>query len=253
MGAALAWSGPARATRTGWRERRDLYPEGVASGDPAADSVILWTRRPFDERRERHAHRRNGDRRRLSAASSPPRPRTVSAASDWTCRVLVAGLRPARVYWYRFTDAEGNGSRIGRTITAPADDDPRAGQFRLRQLPEHQRRLPARLAPDDLGGRARPRAEQLGFVLHLGDFIYEVVQYPEDMPDPLRPDDRRHRPRAGQREGRQFPRAPDCRGLSRHLPRLSPRSRHSGRPRPLAVRGDVGQSRILLAGLAEHR
>jgi alkaline phosphatase D len=25
-----------------------------------------------------------------------------------------------------------------------------------------------------------PRAEQLGFVLHLGDFIYEVVQYPED-------------------------------------------------------------------------
>ena len=27
--------------------------------------------------------------------------------------------------------------------------------------------------------RARP-ADQLGFVLHLGDFIYEVVQYPEE-------------------------------------------------------------------------
>src|SRR5262245_13890581 len=27
-------------------ERRDLFPQGVASGDPAANSVILWTRRP---------------------------------------------------------------------------------------------------------------------------------------------------------------------------------------------------------------
>jgi phosphodiesterase/alkaline phosphatase D-like protein len=28
-----------------WRERRDLYPEGVASGDPESESVLLWTRR----------------------------------------------------------------------------------------------------------------------------------------------------------------------------------------------------------------
>ena len=56
-------------------------------------------------------------------------PATVSAASDWTCRVLVGGLRPKRVYWYRFVDAEGNGSRIGRTITAPAEDDARPVKF----------------------------------------------------------------------------------------------------------------------------
>jgi alkaline phosphatase D len=31
----------------------------------------------------------------------------------------------------------------------------------------------------------RPRAEQLSFVLHLGDFIYEIVRYPEDAPDGL--------------------------------------------------------------------
>ena len=53
MGASLAWTGPARASRTQWQERRDLYPEGVASGDPDATSVILWTRRPFGEG-ERH-------------------------------------------------------------------------------------------------------------------------------------------------------------------------------------------------------
>lgn len=28
-----------------WVERRELYPQGVASGDPQPDSVILWTRR----------------------------------------------------------------------------------------------------------------------------------------------------------------------------------------------------------------
>src|SRR4249919_2270094 len=48
MGASLAWGGPARASRTVWKERRDLYPEGVASADPDPHSVILWTRRPFD-------------------------------------------------------------------------------------------------------------------------------------------------------------------------------------------------------------
>ena len=30
------------------QERRDLFPEGVASGDPQPDSVLLWTRRPLD-------------------------------------------------------------------------------------------------------------------------------------------------------------------------------------------------------------
>ena len=51
MGASLAWGGRARASRVNWRERRDLYPEGVASGDPDPHSVILWTRRPFDDGR----------------------------------------------------------------------------------------------------------------------------------------------------------------------------------------------------------
>src|SRR5690242_15600720 len=47
MGAALAWAhGPVHASTLRWKERRDLYPEGVASGDPTSDSVILWTRRP---------------------------------------------------------------------------------------------------------------------------------------------------------------------------------------------------------------
>src|SRR5688572_25323833 len=43
-GAVLAFGRGSAAAPT-WRERRDLYPQGVASGDPAADSVLLWTRR----------------------------------------------------------------------------------------------------------------------------------------------------------------------------------------------------------------
>src|SRR6185295_3153225 len=48
IGAAWAWGGCAVTSRLAWRERRELYPEGVASGDPDDHSVILWTRRPFD-------------------------------------------------------------------------------------------------------------------------------------------------------------------------------------------------------------
>src|SRR3954453_7324741 len=47
-GATLALGGPASArSKVNWRERRDLFPAGVASGDPDSGSVILWTRRPF--------------------------------------------------------------------------------------------------------------------------------------------------------------------------------------------------------------
>ena len=45
MGATLAWADPKSAgSRRPWVERRDLFAEGVASGDPAVDSVLLWTR-----------------------------------------------------------------------------------------------------------------------------------------------------------------------------------------------------------------
>jgi len=37
--------------------------------------------------------------------------------------VLVGHLKPARVYWYRFTDGEGNGSRVGRAMTPPLMND----------------------------------------------------------------------------------------------------------------------------------
>ena len=181
IGAALAF-GVASATpsKVKWRERRDLYPEGVASGDPAHDSVMLWTRRPFDgisrARLTVEVAEDEGFQKVVSRAMV-----SVLAASDWTCRVLVAGLRPACVYWYRFTDEEGNGSRVGRTITAPAVNDPRSVRFAFvscQTVNEGKLNAYRRMIWED---EQAASGMQLGFVLHLGDFIYEVVQYPDEV------------------------------------------------------------------------
>jgi len=186
IGAALAYGvARAHAVRPPWAERREWYPQGVASGDPAPDSVILWTRRPpmqpdaaaavqlFLEVSTDPAFKK-------IVASNETR---VAAETDYTCRFLVGGLKPATEYWYRFTDTQGNGSRIGRTITAPGETDARPVRF-------------AFVSCQDVGQSAcnayrkmiwederRPRDQQLGFVLHLGDFIYEICWYPEDKPN----------------------------------------------------------------------
>src|SRR4029078_8422202 len=128
MGASLAWGGSARASTTGWHERRDLYPEGVASGDPDSSSVMLWTRRPCESGGRRvltvEVAEDDAFRRVVATASAP-----VSAESDWTTRVLGGRLKPARGYLDRFPDGEGNGSRVGRTITAPLANDSRPVNF----------------------------------------------------------------------------------------------------------------------------
>jgi len=182
LGATLA-VGCAHVARStsGWRERRDLYPQGVASGDPDENSVLLWTRRPY-------ADGRNEARLLVEVAEDPAFTRVVATAttrvlaqSDWTCRVLAGDLQPGREYWYRFVDEDGNGSRIGRTLTAPANDDPRPSRFAFvscQSLPEGAMNAYRRMIWED--ERAAPE-DRLGFVLHLGDFVYEVVQYPDQV------------------------------------------------------------------------
>ena len=82
----------------------------------------------------------------------------------------------------------------------------------------------------------------LGFVLHLGDFIYEIVWYPEDRPQGMY--DRRLRDIVRYEHGekiRDFHIPDRCRRLPGRLSRLSARSRSAGRARPLAVCLHVGQ------------
>jgi len=180
LGASLAWGcTPVRPSSSGWRERREVYPQGVASGDPDHNSVLLWTRRPY-------ADGRAGATLHVEVADDPAFTRVVAtttvkvqAESDWTCRVLVGHLQAASEYWYRFVDDEGNGSRIGRTLTAPGPDDIRPTKFAFvscQCLPEGYNNGYRRMIHED---EKAPPDERLGFVLHLGDFIYEVVQYPD--------------------------------------------------------------------------
>src|SRR5262245_16026605 len=183
LGAALAFGvGDAWPSAQKWRERSDFYPEGVASGDPHPDSVLLWTRRPPV----------NGDtskRLTVEIAEDEQFNRVVATAqanlteaSDWTCRVLAAGLKPARVYWYRFTDEQGNGSRVGRTLTAPGDKDARSVRFAFvscQNVNQGAQNAYRRMIYED---ERAPENDRLGFVLHLGDFIYEMIWYPEDRP-----------------------------------------------------------------------
>src|SRR5581483_7069091 len=183
IGATAVWGYSPKLGDFGeWRDRRELYPEGVASGDPDDHSVILWTRRPYEtgtaSARLRVEVARDKAFAHVVASGEAP----VLAASDWTCRILVGGLDPATVYWYRFTDREGNGSRIGRTITAPSDADPRPVSFvfvSCQNANDGEQHAYRRMIFDD---ERTADADRIDFVIHLGDFIYEIVWYPEDRP-----------------------------------------------------------------------
>src|SRR5690606_1784827 len=116
MGATIAWAGELEAARPrAWREAPEVYAEGVASGDPATDSVLLWTRVSAPSSV-------SAVPLTVEVSETPDFEKLVASAStralavaDHTCRVMVAGLQPARTYWYRFIDKRGRGSRIGRT------------------------------------------------------------------------------------------------------------------------------------------
>lgn len=182
LGATAAFAGESRSSHSQWREARDRFPEGVASGDPHHDSVILWTRyeslsqeshsRLVLEVAEDRAFRRIVARITTNAAKE----------SDGTCRVLVGGLKASTTYWYRFVAASGEGSRIGRTRTAPVESDGGAVKFAFVSCQNiNLGPLTAwrRMIFDD---EHAAETDQLEFVLHLGDFIYDTVWMPEDRP-----------------------------------------------------------------------
>jgi alkaline phosphatase D len=183
IGATAVWGVPTgKPSAISRSESRQLFAEGVASGDPDSTSVLLWTRRPYDLQSKSKMVlaevAEDPSFRRVVATAHAP----VREAADWTCRVLVGGLKPSTVYWYRFTDSDGNGSRTGRTITAPAETDERPVRFAFvscQNANQGAQNAYRRMIFED---EHAPVEDQLQFVLHLGDFIYEIVWYPEDRP-----------------------------------------------------------------------
>jgi alkaline phosphatase D len=161
------------------RVARFHFPEGLASGDPMPDGVVLWTR---VEALNGATPPRVGVT--VQVATEPTfarvvveRKLTAVAAADHTVRVVVTGLLPDTIYHYRFV-AEGDViDLVGRTRTAPLPGVDRPVRLAFASCQSYEAgyygawRL---LLNEDL---ARPPAEQLDFVLHLGDFIYETLGY----------------------------------------------------------------------------
>ena len=146
---------------------------GVGSGDPLPDSVILWTRlapeplafeQPLPEIVEVEWIGRADRTMRSRVACG-----TVAASNllGHSVHVPVHGLRPGRTYYYQFR-ALGKRSRVGRTRTAPG----RAGV----PASGSRRRTARRSTTASTRHIAASRAENLDFVVHLGDYIYEHGQ-----------------------------------------------------------------------------
>jgi alkaline phosphatase D len=142
---------------------RRVFRHGVASGDPATDRVILWTRvtAPVQALPEVSWElSRNSSFTRIVARGMTP----TGASRDFTVKIDAGGLAPATTYYYRFR-ARGEQSPVGRTRTLPA-----AGAQRVRLAVASCSNLP--YGYFNVYRRIAARAD-LDAVLHLGDYIYE--------------------------------------------------------------------------------
>ncbi len=152
---------------------KGVFGFGVASGDPTATEVLLWTRVTPDPSAVpgSGAGKRTvvhwevaGDAeftkvlQRGKQHSDPER--------DHTIKVVVSGLSPYTRYYYRFR-ALGEVSPVGRTQTSP--DEPGV---------THALRMAFVSCSNFTGGyftayRGLAARDDLDLVLHLGDYLYE--------------------------------------------------------------------------------
>jgi alkaline phosphatase D len=146
------------------------FTHGIASGEPAADRVLLWTRyaaaAPATLRYEvadslDFAHPVSGG----EAAAGPE--------TDWCAKAWATGLAPGRWYYYRFVAPDGTMSDVGRTRTLPEGPTDR---FRM-----------AVFSCANIGfgwfnayGHAA-EADAFDLAVHLGDYYYEykLGEYPD--------------------------------------------------------------------------
>eukprot|EP00439_Symbiodinium_sp_Y106_P032871 s6607_g3.t3 len=159
------------------------FLHGVASGDPLADAIVLWTRftpmRPAEEKAYKvrwllwASPASPGERHELAGEAA------AAEEFDFTVKVDVSGLRPGSLYTYRFECGQAKSPQ---------------GEFRL-PLPPSQPMARLSYAVFSCANRgfgnfrayaaavdrSRELQAPLDFWLHLGDYIYEYgdMRYPE--------------------------------------------------------------------------
>lgn len=153
------------------------YPQGVASGDPRADSVVLWTRAVRTGAADGPGLGAITLRVQVSTSTDfhllvVDQDVIAASPADHTVRVLVTGLAPATTYFYRFY--VGSDFIYGRTRTAPAADANVAVNFAWVSCQDYTAGsfgAYRQLINDD---NARADADKIHAVIHLGDMIYET-------------------------------------------------------------------------------
>jgi alkaline phosphatase D len=146
------------------------FTHAVASGEPSATSVLLWTRFVAEaEAALTWQVSESEDFTRPVAEGST----SASPARDWCAKAVAGGLAPNRWYFYRFIAPSGATSPVGRTRTLPQG---KASGFRL-----------AVFSCSNFGfgyfnayGHA-VEANDADLAVHLGDYIYEYAAgtYPD--------------------------------------------------------------------------
>ena len=190
------------------------FPQGLASGDPLPDSVMLWTRAVRESLPEKDGKDQRGSGSSIPLALHVSRHEDFStvvaerqvrapAERDYTVRVLVEDLQPGTTYYYRFEAPDGSRpAHVGRTRTAPAPDDASSVRFAFASCQAYEAGYyeAYRWLLEEDASASPDRT--IDFVLHLGDFIYEGLGYGEVRTLPDFPDGGHHGPDGTERHAR---------------------------------------------------
>ncbi|WP_174291487.1 alkaline phosphatase D family protein [Sphingomonas bacterium] len=160
---ALSLPGFARAATVGGLTG---FTHAVASGEPSADSVLLWTRyvpASGDAAELRVEVGESADFAHVVAGGA----QITGPWRDHTAKITVDGLQPGRNYFYRFVAPDGSFSPTGRTRTLPGGGTRpwRAAIFSCSNMG---------YGWFNAYGHAAAR-DDLDCVIHLGDYFYEYA------------------------------------------------------------------------------
>ncbi|MDO1449811.1 alkaline phosphatase D family protein [Rhodocytophaga aerolata] len=143
-----------------------LFQHGVASGDPAADRVILWTR-ISSQLAGKISVKWEISRDSLIRTILQSGQVVTDSLKDYTIKIDAAKLSPGQTYYYRFSTM-GSYSPIGRTKTTPLQNVANL-KFAVVSCSNYAEGYFSAL--DRIADR-----KNLDAVIHLGDYIYEGTE-----------------------------------------------------------------------------
>jgi len=152
----------------------DIFPQSVVSGDPRPTSIVLWTRAAVaaggDVAVVLELATDEAFANRVSLSQSEF---TAAAAADGCLRIKVTDLTPATRYYYRFRGGESV-SRVGRFKTAAEAGADVPVRFAVLSCQDYIGRH-----YNTLLELLDPAQDDLDFVVHLGDYVYETTGDPQ--------------------------------------------------------------------------